>query len=276
MENTPQQNTPDELKIKELLSSFKPHPSQRFYRMMGTAPWQQQDLSQTLKDTRQWKLSLKSAWGFATMLLVGAVIILAVFPSARVAASQIIHFFLPSATDEIDVNVTVANPNDMLDFANPSNFKLTIYDVQQKAGFVVRQIPSSLDAPPLIGARYNPGYNAVTLLYKAEDYILLLTQRQLGNSQDVFSIGANAHVELVNLEFVQAEYVMGGWKAVSTQPVSGTQAAQSMLQIRAIWDNNLPQSTLRWQDSGFAYELRINGNNGPSRSELITWANGLK
>ena len=43
----------------------------------------------------------------------------------------------------------------------------------------------------------------------------------LGIGEDVFSIGANAMVKLVNIGDIQGEFVVGGWKAVSTQPCFG-------------------------------------------------------
>ena len=163
------------------------------------------------------------------------------------------------------------------DFLNPANFPLSVANVQQQAGFSVKEIPSSPVAPSFIGARYDPAFNAVMLLYKKnEDYTLLLTQRPLGNSQDVFSIGSNAHVEFVNVGNVQGEYVIGGWNAVSTVTPSNIPTSSGSVQINAVWDDNLPQFTLRWQISGIAYELRSNGENSPSQSQLISWANELK
>ncbi len=198
------------------------------------------------------------------------------FPSVRVAAGQIIHFFLPGSSDQLDIQVTLNNPNDLLDFSNPDNFPLTMEALRQQVGFNVKQIPSSLGAPPFIGARNDPIYNAVTLLYQAEDYILLLTERPLRNSQDLFSVGANAHVEFVLIGTVQGEFVVGGWSAVSTQPGPYKATSSAPVQITAIWDDELPQSTLRWQESGYAYELRSTGENRPSQSQLISWANELK
>jgi hypothetical protein len=276
MQNDPHQDTPDEQKIELLLGCFKSQPSPRFYARMRNAPWQKEHLSLASREYRTWRLGFKSAWGFAALILVLAILVLAIFPSVRVAASQIIHFFLPAASDQLEVQVTLTNPNDLLDFSNPSNFLFTVDDVQQRAGFNVKQIPSSLGAPPFIGARYDSSYNAVTILYKGEDYILLLTQRPLGNSEDVFSVGSSAKVEFVNIGDVQGEFVMGGWNAVSTEPVPGTSTSPGTVQINAVWDDSLPQSTLRWQESGFAYELRSSGVNRASQSQLLSWANGLK
>jgi hypothetical protein len=146
---------------------------------------------------------------------------------------------------------------DYLDFSNPSNFPLSIAQARQLAGFIVKQIPSSTYAPIFIGARFDTKLNAVILLYKGEDYILLLTQRLLGNSHDVFSIGSNANVQFVNVGDVQAEYVVGGWKAASTQTPMSTLTPPGLVHISAVWENSLPQYTLRWQVAGFVYGCAV-------------------
>jgi hypothetical protein len=276
MQNDPEQDAPDEHKIEVLLSGFKPQPSPRFFTLISSAPWLNEDLSLAPHKNMKWRLKHKYAWGFTALLLLLGILGFAFFPSVRVTASQIMHYFLPAASDQLDVQVTLSNPNDLLDFSNPANFPLTISAVQQRAGFVIKQIPYSLTAPHFIGARYDLNYNAVTILYTADDYALLLTQRPLGNSQDVFSVGANAKVDFVTIGDVQGEFVMGGWNAVSIQPGPSTTTTPTSVQIEAVWDASLPQSTLRWQEPGFAYELRCSGVNRASQSQLLTWANELK
>jgi hypothetical protein len=92
----------------------------------------------------------------------------------------------------------------------------------------------------------------------------------------VFSIGESALIKLVNIGDFQGEYVDGGWKVISTQPASENQTPTSSVNINAIWDNELPQSTLRWQLNGIVYELRSVGDGRPPQSELIIMANELK
>jgi hypothetical protein len=43
--------------------------------------------------------------------------------------------------------------------------------------------------------------------------------------------------------------------------------------ITAIWDNDLPQSTLRWQFDGTMFELRSIGVERLSQTEMINLAN---
>ncbi len=277
MRNYSDKSIPDESKIEQMLGGFKPQFSHRYYARMSTAPWQTQDHSKSSSHAKNWALQLKPAWILASVILALALLTLTFIPSVRVAADQFIHFFLPAASNQLEVQVTPSNTPYSFDFLNPSNFPLSVANVQQKAGFSVKEIPSSPGAPSFIGARYDPAFNTVMLLYKkGEDYTLLLTQRPLGNSQDVFSIGSNAHVEFVNVGNVQGEYVIGGWIAISTETPSDIPTSSGSVHINAVWDDNLPQFTLRWQESGAAYELRSNGENSPSQSQLISWANELK
>jgi hypothetical protein len=276
MQNNPDDNLPDEIKIEKLLSEFKPQPTKKFNAMMSSAPWQKQKHTRSANDTKNGDLHRKSAWALEAFIVILAFLILAFIPSVRVAADQIIHHFLLAASNQLEVQITPANPLVSMDFTNPSNFPLNINEVQQKAGFVVKSISSLPERLSFVGARYDPSYNAVTILYNTSDYFLILTQRPLGKSQDVFSIGPNAHVEFVNIGNIQGEYVVGGWNAVSTQQLPRTEAPQGTLNLSAVWDESLPQFTLRWQQAGYAYELLSNGLNSPSQSQLISWANELK
>jgi hypothetical protein len=205
-----------------------------------------------------------------------AIFIFTFIPSIRAAASQIIHLFLPSPSNQLEVQVTLTNPGDLYDFSNPANFPLSVKEAQQQAGFGVKEISILPEGLSFIGSRVDTRYNAVTLLYHANDYTLFLTQRPLGKSQDVFSIGDSAYVNLVKIGVIHGEFVEGGWKAISTQPSPGNQTPSSSITINAVWDNDLHQSTLRWQDDGIVYELRSSGDGRPSQSELILLANELK
>jgi hypothetical protein len=128
----------------------------------------------------------------------------------------------------------------------------------------------------LIGSRYDSDYNTVIFLYVANDYKLFLTQRPLRNGDDVFSIGASANVKKVKVGNIDGEFVKGGWKAVSTQPVPNNETPTSMVNLYAIWDNELAQSTLRWQAGGIVYELRCNGEGCPLQPEIINMADELQ
>jgi hypothetical protein len=276
MENNPIQNQPDDKEIEEILSEFAPKPTSRFYINMSDAPWQRRIPHEVLYSSTNIKHNRRLIWGLAVLVLVCAIILISIIPSARVAASQIIHLFLPAPSNQLDVQVTLTSPGDLVDFSDPTNFPLSFTEVQQLANFRVKEISLLPESLSFIGSRYDPRYNAVTLLYKANDYKIFLTQRPLGNSEDVFSIGASAIVKTVKVGNNDGEFVMGGWKAVSTQPVSDNKTPTSTVNIYAVWDNELSQSTLRWQSGDIVYELRSNGEGSPSQPDLINLANELK
>jgi hypothetical protein len=276
MDNNPIQNQPDDQEIEELLSKFTPQPTSRFYIKMKSAPWQGQIPSQLPRSSINLKPHHKLIWGLAALGLACVILLIIIIPSARVAASQILHLFLSSSSNQLDVQVTLSRPGDLLDFSDPVNFTLSVADVKQQAGFGVKEISFLPEGLSFIGSRYDPSYNAVTLLYEAKNYKLFLTQRPLGNGEDLFSIGASANVKNVKVGNNDAEFVIGGWNAVTTQAISNNQNPTSTVNIYAVWENELPQSTLRWQADGIVYELRSDGEGSPTQSELINLANELK
>ena len=270
------QSQPNEREIEELLSKFKPQPTARFYEKMMTAPWERQIPHQVPTSAINFKRNRKLIWGLAFSVFVCAIILITIIPSARVVASQILHLFLPAQSNQLDVQVTLTSPGDLVDFSDPANFSLSVAEVKQLAGFCVKEISLLPGDLSFIGSRYDSSYNAVTLLYQAKNYTLFLTQRPLGNGEDLFSIGASANVKNVKVGNSDGEFVMGGWKAVSTQPASNNQNTTSTVNIFAIWENELYQSTLRWQADDIVYELRCDGEGSLAQSELISLANELK
>ena len=277
MDNYQNQDGPDETIIEEMLRRFSPQPTHHFFRKMSTAPWQRRISHEVSKPSINIKSGHKLIWSLAAIGILVIIFTMILFiPSVRVAASQIIHLFLPASSNELDVEVTLTNPGDLIDFSDPTNFRLNVKDAQKLAGFGVKEISSLPLGLSFIGSRYDPSYYSVTLLYHADTYSLFLTQRLLGNGQDVFSIGASAIVKQVKIGNIGGEYVIGGWKAISTQSPSNDLPPTSMMTIYAIWDNELNQSTLRWQVNDIVYELRCNGEGCPLQSELILLANELK
>lgn len=276
MNQNPHQAIPDEEKIEKLLCQFKPQPSKRYYEQIALAPWRA-----GAPAAKQNKLVLRN--NFLTITVGTLVIILLIilslfvfFPSARVTADQIIHFFLPSTSNQVEIQVTPESSTTMLDFSNPANFPLSVNEARQLVKFAIREIPALPANLIFTGARYEKGYNAVIFLYTGSDYILFFTQRPAGDGQDVFSVGADAKIDWVMIGENQAEYVLGGWKASATQPAVIVKKTPATTELNAVWDNQLPQSTLRWVSDGMVYELRTSGSETPSRSEIIDWANGLK
>jgi hypothetical protein len=266
-------NVPDEPQLEEMLSHFKPQPSIRFYDKIKNAPWLFVPTENKKKLVFQMSLTNSVVLGISILLLILALLGITFIPSVRAAARQIIYSFINAPSNQIEVQATLQNSEDLFNFSNPVNFQLTIQEAQQAAGFMVMEISSLPDDLLLIGSRYDPNYSAVTILYQAHDYLLFLTQRPIGNGEDVFSIGPDAQIDLVKIGNQQGEFVVGGWKAIT---VSKTPDSSEQTTIKALWDDDLPQYTLRWQYDGFSYELRSLGEGSPSQSELINLANEIK
>jgi len=276
MNKSPYQNPPEESEIEEMLSQIRPLPTSRLDNRMRAAPWLRPIPPKGSRFLAYLKPAHRLVWGFIALILMIAVLGTAWFPSVRAIARQIFYSFIPAPSNQLEVQVTLASPGDLFHFSDPANFTQSISEVQKQAGFGVKAISILPEGLTFTGSRFDPSYNAVTLLYQGNNYKLFLTQRPRGNSQDVFSIGANAIVKLVMIGDIQGELVVGGWKAISTQPAPENQTPASLININAIWDNDLPQSTLRWQSGDIVYELRSIGMGSPSQSELINLANGLK
>jgi hypothetical protein len=265
---------PNEELIEDLLRQIQPNPSQRFFDRMARAAWR--DEGRTTKKSRQSLGFRKSLFALSGAILLILIFIYAIMPSARVAARQVISYFFSSSSNQLLVRITPSSSITLLDFSNPSNFQLSIAEAQQISGFKIDQTNSLPANLVLIGARYEPSYSAVILLYHSNEFDLFFTQRPVDSGQDVFAIGSDATIEVVSIGGIRGEFVQGGWKAISTPSATLSQSTPGTYTIDAIWDNQLHQSTLRWQASGKAYELRASGEEMPSQLELIDWANELK
>ena len=269
-------HVPDETEIESLLARFLPTPGESFYARIEKAPW----ISSTGRKKGNYlrtKLYIrKPMLSISIFLLLLFLIGISFIPPVQAVARQIIYSFIPAPSNQIQVQAVLPNPGDLFHYSDPSNFNFSIPEIREQAGFVVKEITKIPEDLVLVGSRFDPSYNSVTILYQGDAYKLFVTQRPTGKGKDVFSIGATAQVNLVMIGDRQAEYVKGGWKAISTQTISATETPGSQTRIDAIWDNNLPQYTLRWQDEGIVYELRSIGAGSPSQSELISLANELK
>ena len=272
----PNLGTPDDIQIIEMLRMFAPVPSFRFYEKTEKAPW--------IKSGSKEKVRLFSSNTLARRWFLGTAVLIALFtfiglsfsPSIQVIARQIIYSFISEPSDQIIIQATLTTPGDLFNFTDPANFPMTIQEIHESAGFYIMQITKLPEDLIQVGARFDSSYKTVTTSYQGNDYNLFLTQRPIGSGADVFSIGTTAKVDLVKIGDQQGEFVRGGWKAISTQTITKTISPGNQTNITAVWDNNLPQYTLRWQVEGFIYELRTIGEGSPSQSELIALANGLK
>ena len=267
---------PEITDIEKLLGRFQPKPGPRFYKLMLDAPWKKTPHPLKHGFFRPMNASQRLVLGSLVFLLFITILGFTLYPPLRGIAHQIMYSFIPAPEDQLELQVTLDSPGDLYGFANPENFPLDIAAARTQAGFPVSQITSLPTGLSFKGARYDADSNATILLYQGKDYKLFLTQRPVGNGQDVFSIGASALVETVMVGNVRAEYVMGGWKVTSEEQAEVTPVPGAVINLSAVWDPTLPQYTLRWQSGGFVYELRSIGVGSPAKSQLVSLANGLK
>ncbi len=276
MSKISKKDLPTELMLASMLGQFQPLPTARFYSNIQNTPWMTKDSNVRISSIARTKPFPRLIWGLVVVMLILVFISISFIPSINAIARQIIFSFISAPSNQLEIQVTSSSPADLYHFSNPDNFPLSIIDAQKQANYEIKQLQVLPEGLVFIGARYDANYEAVTILYQADDYKLFLTQRLIGNGEDVFSIGADAEVNLVMIGNYHGEFVFGGWKAISTQSPSDTTTPESQTEISAIWDNTLPQNTLRWQAEGHAYEVRTIGEGSPSQLELIALANELK
>ena len=268
--------TPENDQIIDMLGKFSPIPSARFNKKLEQAPWikttskEKKQILFFLKPSRRWLFSL------AFLIVLIAFIGLSFYPPVQAVARQIIYSFMAESSDQIKIQATLPAADDLFHFSDPTNFPLSNQAAHDQAGFKVKEIINLPVGVHQVGSRFESSYGAVVTLYQGSGYDLFLTQRKIGNGEDIFSIGSTARVDHVIIGEHEGEFVMGGWKAISNQTITDTITSDNQTSINAVWDNNLPQYTLRWQADGFIYELRSVGESSPSQSELIVLANGLK
>jgi hypothetical protein len=269
-------DTPDDLQIIEMLGKFSPIPSARFDNKMEKAPWMKTGSKERGRLFSPHTVARRLWLGSTVVILILAIIGLSFSPPVRAVARQIIYSFISEPSDQINIQTTVSLPEDLFHFSDSSNFLLSLKEVQGQAGFNVKELFQPPEGLNIVGSRFDSSYSAVTTLYQGKDFKLFLSQRPVGGGEDVFSIGSTAQVDLVNVGGQNGEFVKGGWKAISTQAISITVNPDNQTSITAVWDNDLPQFTLRWQEGEFIYEIRTIGEGSPSQSELIALANRLK
>ncbi len=267
---SPERGMPGEDEIKELLGQFQPRPSQRFYRRMQSAPWQPPVSSSSRRHSYSLIRNFVLA-ALALFIVLGSALAL---PAGRMVAEQLLHYFMPLATDTMTVPVTVPQPAST-GTPQPSAFSLSLDQAQARVDFSVQQpvqLPSGLE---FSGAQADPSLQAVILRYSGEGYTLFFTQRKLGKIQEYSAIGASAPVEIVRVHGVSGEYVNGGWRIISGSDPKQTPIPGTQVVLGVYWDTDLSQQTLRWQENGRMYEILISGKK-LDKTALIQIAEQIK
>lgn len=271
---------PTEEEIISTLGRFKPHPSDRFYQQMRSAPWLRADQAHIWASPNLSKRFTRRHW--QTMAVLGLMIIFfAVFiiltPSARVVAQRVVQYFVPAQSDKIAVQVTDTLPIAIGTSVPAGNFTLSFTQVDEIAGFQLKQIPLTDRDLVFSGAYHDPNLGAVALRYDGDGFTLILSQRRAGNIEEYASIGASAPIEPILVHGIPGEYVEGGWRVdqgeANKYPII---MPEGELTLGIYWDSELNQRIIRWQEGDMIYEILALGRDHPSKSELIVIAESVK
>ncbi len=274
------QDQPTETQIAEMLESFQPVPSARFYHRLAAAPW--------MGDAHKFKRIFGGLSGFiqnkslriATAVTLVFIIVLGgflIFPTLQVIASQIFHYFIPEQSDQIVVPISIAQDGSILSYDDPDFFSLSHSAAQEQVDFELKQIPTETFQLDFSGAHFNPVLGAITSHYQGDAFTLYLTQRPPGGIKEYSSVGATAPVKLVQVNGHEAEFVVGGWRlspdaTLTSEPNQPIQAGE----LDIYWDASLPQQALRWQADNQVYEILAFGDKNMDEEKLIRIAENLQ
>src|SRR4030042_564727 len=176
MSKIPQKDIPTELMIESMLGQFQPLPTARFYRNIQISPWAKKDSNNRIASIPRSKPFPRLIWGLVVITLILVFIGISFIPSINAIARQIIFSFISAPSNQLEIQVPSSNPADLYHFSDPVNFPLSIIEAQKQANIEIKQIQVLPEGLVFLGARYDAHYEAVTILYQADDYKLFLTQ----------------------------------------------------------------------------------------------------
>ena len=234
---------------------------------------------------------LRLASAFLSVLLV-VVTLLAVTPQGRALAQEALRFFNRAGSDTLPVQSWQQTPTPIPATATPEpgtptsvpatstpepgtptpdpssilDTNLTVKEVEQLAGFSVREpawLPGIL---AFSGASFEPGHHIARIFYIYADTNGLVLREEPIKSSDTCElcglVGASAEVQTVQIGTASGEYVEGVWKLTDKGPV---------------WEPDPYLKTLRWQADGMAYELVFMGPpDVVTKDDLIAIAASIK
>jgi len=272
-----QKKPPDEERLAALMGAFQPRPGARFHQKMAGAPWQRalRREARPVALIGRLRQGLRSRPLIAVAVILAATLVgLAASPAMRAAAQNLIKFFLPAASDQIAVTVTVPPPHEQRISGPWEAYTATLEEAQAALGFRPLQLGGAYQPWPYVD--YDLQLGSITQVYRSGETYLLVTQRRLGQVAEYSSVGASAPVEAVTVRGHPGEFVRGGWRV---EPSSGqtlaTGAPGAPIQVEALWDPDLPQRLLRWQEDGYVFEILSTHGPALTQEELITIAAGL-
>jgi hypothetical protein len=244
--------SPEETRLETLFHRFNPHPTERFYRRMASAPWNKAPLPRYTSHLLPWR---KLAVASVVILLVFTGLL--AFPQISVMARQMLSFFLARSSDQMTVQITIPASGESRDFSSEGYFSLTPEEAGALAGYPVKDLPVGVqDLIPALqftGAHFDPDIKTITLRYSVGTQNLYLSQHPTKGIEEYEAIGPSALVEQATVSEVQGEFVTGGWKLEHENTTPSGRGTQVSMDIR--WDASLPRMTLRWRKDGMLYEI---------------------
>ena len=260
-------STPDIQEIEYLLKSARFKPGNSFYLRMQSAPWA--NTSTTQHNGFFNKRLLWAGTGAAFLLIVS----LLFTPVGRALANEILHFFvrapgntLPLSPDEIVEIVPSATPQptyfptllpaDQVHAPTSQPTQPPTREIEEQAQENLDSIsarnlvnfelsmPSALPKDyRLTNTLYDPDLQAIRFTYASptagSGEFFSLTQ---GTNLEPLNVGGNAAVERLQINQHEVEWVQGGWFVMNGADT-------------AVWENDTPLTTLRWEENGVTFEL---------------------
>jgi hypothetical protein len=255
---------PTEEEIEALLSVLRPQPGKRFYQLMANAPWQERPMR-----FKPWVLRSLAVTALVVIIALAAAVTI---PSVGATARQLLHFFLPSTSDQETLTAPFPLPGSQME----TYYSLNLEQAQKEAGFTLKTITLPPENMVFSGAHVDPLLKAAALRYTDGQDNLIFTQRPLGKVEEYSSIGASATVEPVQVRGLQGEFVSGAWRQKANQvSIKETSLPGTQTDLGLYWDAGFPQHILRWQENGMAFEMIYTGDK-IGKANMIEIANSIR
>lgn len=274
-------NKPDISQIEHLLGKIQPRPSEGFYRRMEMSPWTRTRRNYGYRKALLDKLLQPNFQIKALVIAVVLILVLALgfynTPHVIAIAQQIASYILPADSDQLTLTYRSSVTVSPSAIETQNVFPLNIEEAEDIAGMRLKRIPLSVHDLTFNGARYDPDLKAVTMRYELDNAIILFTQRPFKNIKEYTSVGASAPVESLYVRGVEGEFVEGGWKILPEnleKPTDMTPDSDSNLAV--IWDPDLPQRILRWQEDNTQFEILVTGTHNLGKSDIIKIADSIQ
>lgn len=274
-------NKPDISEIESLLREIQPQPSDNFYHRMDKSPW-----VRTKREQNYWKSIIDTILqpNFQVKALIIAILLFLVLalgfvntPEFVAIAQQIAKYILPAESDQRYLPIANSVTISPTALETLDNFPLNQEEAQGLVVIQLKRIPISNNNLSFNGARYDPKLKAVTMRYEMDKALILFTQRPINNIEEYTSVGASAPIESISLRGDTGEYVEGGWKILTEySDASTTVSPNSNSELAVIWDPDLPQRILRWQEDNTLFEILVTGNHNLERSDIVKIAESIR